>query len=509
MANTYASFVALPLGAVVAFIAGPGLLGGTAMVEMMGTQLLIVVPSVATFLSLIYSVMFEFSESSQAASTDMLNWLPVTPVEYVLGSTLCTSYFISPMVSLVIGVSLGLALHAGMELALVVSVVLALVGVLLGTSVSEIARALLNRVSGTLYKRAGAVTMAARLFIGVIMIAALALVFNVNFFFRILQWFAGGIARVWFVPMLWPSMAVVTSLQGSLNQALTYSVLSLSFATLCFGLAVATRGRHWVPAPVGARLGASKAHGVGTSLLVRLGFDSAEAALVRKDLRSLTRRREMMIWIAIPVMLFLMTLVSPPASIPGATSIVTRLASFAPMGLGVLFLGFYLALVGFGQEGDAFINILGAPLQPRQVARAKLTVSVLPASAFLAIALVIMGATVKPRWETMLAMSMVAVPSLLEAALIGLAFGARYADFTEVPRARFIRREGAYLGLFAALAAVAATVLPLYLHNYVYAGHVGLIGATALALIIAAIICLVSLRATLSWMELLYRSQTA
>jgi len=466
IANLYASAIALPAAAVLSYLVGPGMMGDSLLVKTMSVQLLIVIPFLALSLSLLYSLLFEFSESSQAASTDLLNWLPVAPAEYVLASAICTSYFISPMVSLLVGVSLGLALCTGSAMAWAVSTGLALVGIVIGISISEIARALLNRASATLYKRAGRSALAARLILGVIMIVALAAIFNVNFFVRLVEWFVGRVIDAWFAPILWPSMAVAASLQANLDQALAYFALSLLLGLLVLGLAVLARKVCWVPVTIAPKLGALTTQKTRRSLLRRLGFDRVEAALIRKDLRSLTRRREMMVWIAIPAVLFIMPLLNLGAGLPGyaSGSLASRLASLAPMGLGALFLGFYLSLVSYGQEGEAFINIIGSPLEPRQIARAKLAASFLPASMALAIVLVVVCVAVRPSWEVMLAISIVALFTLIDSSLIGSAFGARYPDFTEVPRARFVMRAGAYLGMFTAAAAAAATALPLYIH---------------------------------------------
>ena len=80
--NIYASIVAFPLATVMAYALGPLILGS--LVEAMSSQLLIFLPSLAAFLSLMYSLMFEFNQSTKAATTDLLNWLPVSPAEYVV-----------------------------------------------------------------------------------------------------------------------------------------------------------------------------------------------------------------------------------------------------------------------------------------------------------------------------------------------------------------------------------------------------------------------------------------
>jgi hypothetical protein len=508
-ANLYGSAVVLPTAAILTYLAGPVLLGDGALVEELSDRFLVSIPSLATFLSLMYSLMFEFNQSSRVASMDLLNWLPVTPTEYVAGSALCTSYFISPMLALLLGASLGLSLLTGTMAAWALCAILAIIGVVLGISISEIARAFLSRASAGLDSRAGGLATATRLLIGVGMIAFLATMFNVNLFLRILGWFVGSVTDAWFVPMLWPSMTVIAGLQDNLAQAAGYLALSLSFALLLFRLAVLARGRYWAPAPATAKRGGLQSANAGRSPLRLLGFDSAEAALIRKDLWSLVRRREMTVWLAIPAMFFVMSLVNWATGLSeGAAGSLSELGSLMPMGLGVLFLSFYVSLVSFGQEGEAFTHLLVTPLQKHQIARAKLAASMIPASLVLPMVLVIVGLTARPGWAFMVAISILAVSTLLEASLVGLALGTRYPDFTEIPRARFIERKGAYIGMFVTASAAGITMLPALL-AHLAPTVLGLAAATIIGLAIAVAIGLLGYRSVLSGIENLWARQMA
>ena len=504
-----ASAVALPAAAALAYLLGPGLIEDGGTLELLSRQLLIFIPSIVTFLSLVYSLMFEFNQSSHAASTDLLNWLPLTPSEYVAGSALCTSYFISPIIAILVGISLGLALWIGTLGAWAISAMLAATGVLLGISISEIIRAFINRASAGLYRRAGATAVAVRFLVGVTMIAVVATLFNMTVFLRILNWFVGGFAAVWFVPLVWPSMAVITAMQESLTQAAGYALLALSFAILLFGMAAMTRKRYWAPVPVATRLGPSKPSRPGRSVLGLLGLDSAEAAIVRKDLRSLVRRREMAVWVAIPAVFFLMSIINSGTSSDVDEEILAELGSLLPLGLGVLFLGFYTSLVGFGQEGEAFIHLLVIPLEGDQIARAKIVASMIPASLVLAGVLIVAVLAIRPGWEIMLAIAILALPTLLEASLIGVWLGSRYADFTEIPRARFIDRRGAYIGILLTGGVAGATVFPALLLPSLLPGILGLTVGIGLSLAIAAAICLLGYRAGLSGVASLRDRETA
>jgi hypothetical protein len=277
-----------------------------------------------------------------------------------------------------------------------------------------------------------------------------------------------------------------------------------------FGLAVLARRRYWAPVPVTAKPGPVTPFKTSGSPLRVPGLDSAEGALVRKDLRSLVRRREMMIWIAIPTVFFLMSIVNWATGMDeGAAGPVSGLGSLLPMGLGVLLLPFYMSLVSFGQEGEAFVHLLAMPLRKHQIARAKLVASMIPACLVLPLVVVIIGLITRPGWGLLVAISILAVPTLLEASLIGLALGARFADFTEVPRARFVERKGAYIGMFVTAGAGGATISPVLLHSYLFPAIPGLALATSMGLIIATAICLLCYTTVMSGIGHLCGRETA
>ena len=161
--NIIFSVVGFPLSVILTYLFITRFIKGEALINLACAHLLIFLPSFTVLLSIMFSLMFEFSQSSSAASTDMINWVPIDATEYVLGSALCTMYFTSPMLSLILGVSLGLAIYTGMTTVWVLTAALGLLGAFLGAFVIEVVRALINRASATLYKHGGRSTMVIRL----------------------------------------------------------------------------------------------------------------------------------------------------------------------------------------------------------------------------------------------------------------------------------------------------------------------------------------------------------
>src|SRR5579864_7598371 len=63
------------------------------------------------FLSM--GLLWELNASTEAETTDAINWLPITPAEYVLASTLSTGYTYSPLVAVAVGYALPLGVLTG------------------------------------------------------------------------------------------------------------------------------------------------------------------------------------------------------------------------------------------------------------------------------------------------------------------------------------------------------------------------------------------------------------
>jgi len=499
--NTIVSVAGFPLAVILTYLFIARIIKSEAFIYLTCTQLLIFLPSFTVLLSIMFSIMFEFSQSSSAASTDMINWLPIGTTEYVLGSTLCTIYFTSPMLSLILGVSLGLAIYTGMITVWVLVAILGVLGAFLGAFVIEVVRALINRASATLYKRGS--TMVVRSLMSIVLIATFSIMFNINILLTFIQWFVGSISNAWFIPMLWPSLAIMNYIQADLTRTIIYTVLSVVFTSAFLWASVKARAKYWVPIPLSIKLAPPKIYTPKKGFLGIFGFTAAETALIRKDLRSLIRRKEMASWIAIPAIMGIVTIFTTPWN-PTASTMYKMLFFMMP-GFGILLLAFFLALVGIGQEGSAFVNLLTAPLRAKQIVTAKLAAALFPSTCALSILIVFVQVLVQPRLEVMLAVTVAGFAALLEATLVGLAVGARYPDFTEVPRARFVSQQGALLGMALMGATVAATCSPILAHPFFLSRFLSLPMATVVTAAIAAATCYLGYRAATLMVQQLYR----
>lgn len=504
--NLLISVVLFPLVCMLtlSFVSKPGM--DASFLTLLYTQVTIFIPSFMTFLSMMYSVMFELSQSASAASTDMVNWLPITVGEFVLGSSLTTMYFISPLVSAFLGASLALAIVTGMFSLWVTSGLLGLLGCFLGAFGLEVVRALLNRTTSALSRRAGQSVLMIRMLLSILLFAAFYVITNINVLTKIVGWFAGSIKSAWIVPLLWPSLAIISHVQGDSLGTLVYSILSLLLTSSFFWLGVVLRARYWAPIPVTVRLQPVKESVRGKGLLGSLRFTFVETALIRKDLRSLTRRREMVRLLALPVMLFLMAVINSGPNVlwDPASSFMKKLGFLIQMGMGVMFFAAYVALSAIGQEGKSFGNLQMAPLGAPNVTRAKAAVALLPSLAGFAVIMALYLTFVRGKLETTIAITAVGFSLLVETSFLGLAIGSRYPDFMEVPRARFVTFEGTILGLIAIGLASLVTIAPLYLSDVVLTGVLSLSAATVVSLAIALTISYIGYRAAVSGIERLF-----
>ena len=99
-------------------------------------------------------LLWEVNASTEAESTDAINWLPITPGEYVAASALSTSYTYSPLLMVAFGYSLPIGVLTGNLAGFLVLVPIALLSTSVGSVSVEILRSALASAS-TAFNRLG------------------------------------------------------------------------------------------------------------------------------------------------------------------------------------------------------------------------------------------------------------------------------------------------------------------------------------------------------------------
>jgi hypothetical protein len=424
-------------------------------------QALVGLPIMLTSAIIVAGLMFELGQSAGLSSSEPVNWLPVSPREYVAASALSVIVAYSPIFTLCLGVTLPLALKFDLMHAWPASALLSVIALLLGAFVLEILRAVMNRVSSTVYRRSGKVAVVSRLLLLVVLFVMVQLAFNPLILYQALGVIVGGVEAVWFIPMIWPSVAVMDFVKLEMLPAIMFSALSVAFALLIFELGSNLRLRYWSPAPVSITLKSSTEYVPQSIALPRFMFKPLEAAIALKDFRALIRRRDMARFLAIPVIMavsFILPTLLVPAeesgSYPGFFS-----AGFIPFMIPLM-----LSMISVGQEGRGMVNICMLPISTWEFMRGKL----LPAwiiSGLATIGVVLVLGAMNPMGTSIMAATTLA--SLLIVVIegfIGLGVGSRYPDYTVSARARYVTIKGFIIGLLVGGAAALTLFTPLALH---------------------------------------------
>ena len=241
---------------------------------------------------LVAAVLFELSVSSKFASSDSVNWLPISQTDYVTASVLSVSYAYSFLPALALGVTLPLAARSGILYAWGLSGVLSLISLFAVGALVEIMRAAINRVSSLVYGKAGRGTIVIRLVVTVFVILVVELGFNPTILSSLIGSFTGVVNAAFFIPFFWPSVSISYYLQGASTLSFAFFGMSVFFAVLVLFAAVKVRARFWSPVPVTIEI-TSTTYEPRIGFLQSLGLTAAEAALVRKDFKGYTRRREL------------------------------------------------------------------------------------------------------------------------------------------------------------------------------------------------------------------------
>jgi hypothetical protein len=444
----------------------------------------------------IAAVLFELSASSKFASSDVVNWLPVSQTDYVTASTLSVSFMYSFVVALALGVTFPFAARAALLAAWGVSAALSLVALFATGALVEIMRAALNRVTSAVFGRAKRGAVVIRLVVVVLIILAVEFVFNPVIMSSVVGAFSGAVSSVFFVPFFWSSIAVSELVAGQPFLSAVFSALTVLFAFLLLFAAVKVRARYWSPLPVTIEVTESE-YSPRAGFLQSLGLSAVAAAIVRKDLRGFTRRRELLSYVAIPFVFVALIVVQQLAALGSnsGTAAAPPVYSFWLMGGLVTTM---IAATSVGQEGKAIINIYASPISPGVFLRAKLFVASLFGLATTLAILVVSSALSSTSATAFVASLLASIVGVAECVFIGLGVATRHPDLQERPRPRFVQPAwlmlAMLLGILLAFIIASPLVLWPLISGYVEGLGLSYGSAVGLALAFGCVVCFIAYR---------------
>ena len=428
-------------------------------------SLFLSLPTLVLIYSLVFTMMQQIQRSGVKFSSQAPYWLPITWQEHTLASILANLLGFPLASILFIGSAIIVfSIFIGQVLAAVLTLLAVCGAAFMASATTEVFRILQVRFIGAVYKSTGRAAVWVR-FVGSLLFF---IVFYVAYFYvtsgagaiTFIQTVASAQNAAWFIPFVWLGMTLYSLMNGLLLQGLAFLFLSILFIFSLFFLAALLNRRFGLYEPPAITVSRG-VYAPRTGFLGKLGFSTVEAALIRKDFRAFTRRRELMTIFIVPIVVIMVPVmqslswVNEPVP-PQLILFMIATTFLFPASILVMSLGNFM----IGEEGQAVWRIYSSPLSPKNLVKSKYFFIIL----FSLLVLAITGIFGILIYHPSLRATIVAFfePVFLVFALgsISLSNGIKGADFSEAPRPRMIRVKWAIISLIGCLLAALAVLAP-------------------------------------------------
>lgn len=426
----------------------------------------VAMPTFLLILSLVFTMFQQIQLSGVKKTSQVMYWLPVTWQENTLASIL--SNLLGLPIALATGFAAGIIVFGALN-GLIVPALLATLGLFasafLGSALTEIVRILQVRFTGAVYKSSGRAAIYIRLIGSLLFFVAFYVVYMALVTGNGLVTFVTTLSTfqttIWYVPFVWAGTALYYIYQSQLLLGLAYVAATALFIAALYYIAVLLNQRFGLYEPPAIRVQTSGVYTPKTGLLGKLGFTSIEAALIRKDVRSFTRRRELMGIFIVPIVFVIVSIfnsINITNAGAGEVDIFFQAMIFLfPAAIMAMSVGNML----IGEEGAAVWRIYVSPVTAKNLVKSKYAFLVLVCS----IALIATGAVgvifFQPTLNFIIVGFIEGFLLVLALGAIGLMFGFKGADFTVTRRPRMIRQEYSLLSFVVCTLAGLAIIAPL------------------------------------------------
>jgi hypothetical protein len=391
-----------------------------------------------------------------------VNWLPINPREYVAASAASTMFIYSPLLTLSLGCTLMLALGFGLLRFWPLMTVLSVLAVLLGALVVEVLRAVVNRVSSAFYKRSGKIAVATRLLLLMVVFVMVNMAFNPYVLYQALGAVISGVDLFWFVPMIWPSVALISLTRLDISAAAIFSALSAFFTVLVFEAASRLRQRYWSPMAINVVIRHTVGYSPHIAALPVLGVTPLARAIALKEFRGLIRRKDMARFLAIPVLLvvsyLLPTTMGPDYSYSGRSPGLF-LSVFVPYLVPLMF-----STIAIGNEGKSVINLFMLPMSSMELMVGKLLPTWLVSATTMTVTMICFEVIAPMRLWITFAASIAGLILVVVEGFIGLGVGSRFPDYDAGSKSMYVSSKGLIIGYLVGGASARAIFTPLFLY---------------------------------------------
>jgi hypothetical protein len=401
-------------------------------------------PSLIFIYSLVLTLMGQLQRMGIKVSIQPPYWLPITWSEHTLASIIAILLGIPLASILLIGSIVAvLSIFLGQVQLAIFTILASFASAFMASTTTEIFRVLQLRLVGAVYKSSGKAAVWVR-FIG-------SMLFIVIFY---LIWFsiASGMNSIafigaisswqrlaWFIPYVWLGMALYSLSYGLLFDTLIFSIASIFFILLLFYIAVKLNTRYGLYEPPAITISRG-VYSPKTGFLAKLGFSSLEAAIIRKDFKAFTRRKELMYIFIMPIVFVIVPLMQ---SFNAATTPSSAFSQLFLSAWVLLIPGPAMAVIMgdmiLGEEGGAVWHFFSSPLSAGNLLKCKYAVVASFSFLVTAICSVIGIVIFQPSAKVIVASLIETIFLIIALALISIESGIRGADFVEIPRPRMIK----------------------------------------------------------------------
>ncbi|MGD0071842.1 MAG: hypothetical protein ABSB71_09825 [Candidatus Bathyarchaeia archaeon] len=425
----------------------------------------VVLPTIVLVISLVFTLLQQIQLSGIKATAQVMYWLPVTWQEHTMASIFAN------LLGLPIGIVLGLtsgiivfSIFNGLILQALLTALALCAAAFMASSITEILRVLQVRFVGAVYKSSGRAAIWVR-FIGSLLFF---IIFYILYFYltsgftSFLQNLTQAQSALWYIPFIWLALILSYIIKGLFLQGILFVGLSALFIAGLYYLAVLLNKRFGLYEPPAITIQKSGVYTPKTGLLGKLGFSNVEAAIIRKDLRGFTRRREVIGIFIAPIIMIIIPLMQSIGVTSGSAA-----SQANPIFTGIIFLlpaGFMAMLLGeilIGEEGQAVWRIYASPVSPKNLVKSKYFFVTLFSTIILLISGTIGTVFYHPSAQDVIVAFLETFFVVLAVGSISLSIGFKGADFSETRRARMIRQEWSLIGVIVCAVAGAAVLAPL------------------------------------------------
>ncbi|MDR2700130.1 MAG: hypothetical protein LBC12_04900 [Nitrososphaerota archaeon] len=431
-------------------------------------RIFVILPTMVLIINAIMSMLYQLQRSGVKMQAEAPYWLPITWQEHTLASVLASVLGLPLDVVLFISsVILVFSIFNGLLILAIATSIAMFAAAFLTSTLTEILRILQVRSMGAVHKSSGKSAIWVR-FISSLGFFVIFYVIYMLFIQRgadIFLALTGIQGSLFYIPFIWPGLALSNFfISGSILLGTVFLLLSIAFISALYALTVLLNKRFGLYEPPAIKL-QSGTYTPKTGILGKLGFTTTEAAIISKDLKAFTRRRELIPVFITPVVFTILPFMQSFGATNAELPFFENLFFFGmifiiPASFMVYMLGSFI----IGEEGQAIWRIYASPISAKNLVKSKYFFTVLFGLIILAITGTIGTIVYKPAPTTIVIAFLEGLFLIVALGAISVNIGFRGADFVETPKPRMIRQSWMLISLVSCFLTALVILAPLVLY---------------------------------------------